>query len=152
MLLMWSQWFSGCNDRQTSCLPKNQKEFPRDVIIQGSLCEYAQLSVSFRFKSELKIQNMLKIENDASTSSLRPKQIEWGKFSVCLNNGWVMPRSFWKVTCDYGKCLYLILLLGPVVTELWVGRVSACEMHPQATPLQLGTFQMCAGSLWLPGC
>lgn len=59
-----------------TCLPKNQKEFPKDVIIQGSLCEYSQLSVSFGFKSELKIQSILKTGSDTSMFSLRPKKIK----------------------------------------------------------------------------
>lgn len=157
LLLIWSQLFSGCNDRQASCLPKNQREFPRDVIIQGSLCEYAQLSISFGFKNYLKIQNIFKIRNDASMSSLRPKkngekfQFAWIKDGLCpdLSGRWhgIMgrcPQLCTKFHSLAEPTLPLSSGLDVLMCEsLWNART--------ATPPHLGTFKMCAGSWGLPG-
>lgn len=35
--------------------------------------------------------------------SLRPKKMELGKITVCMNKGQVMSRSSWKMMCGYNK-------------------------------------------------
>lgn len=61
LLLMWSQSFSGCHDREASCPPKDQKQLPKRTVIQGGPCECAQIPVTSGINNVLKIQKMFKV-------------------------------------------------------------------------------------------
>lgn len=92
LLLMWSQLFSGCHDRQASCPPKDQERLPKYIVTQGILWECAQLPVTSGINNVLKIQKTFKVGKRGKYVSPNRdlKRWSWEK----LQFAWIRARLY----------------------------------------------------------